>query len=250
MSAQAWLIIAIIGFSLAGVARIVSAFIFIRLDIPSVIGDLTGKRAAREIKALKEFNRANENRKFRENNRQISEAERVQISQEAQRAMAEAHSSKRLDKTFSQELPYGKIDTGTVGLDDFARPPAKNFSTEELAPGGTEVLREGTEVLSADTARPTEVLSSDTTEILRENPLWAAEDLNTAVAPYATEVLKNGTELLYSGGTEELSESTAVLSERTEVLSQSGEETTELTAPASFEVTRTMVITHSDEVIE
>ena len=65
MSATAWLIIAIVGFSLAGIALIVAVFMFIKMNIPSVIGDLTGKTVAREIKAMREFNNSKGDRRFR-----------------------------------------------------------------------------------------------------------------------------------------------------------------------------------------
>lgn len=56
MTAETWLLIAIIGFSLSGVALVVSVFMFIKLNIPSVIGDLNGKTVAREIQAMREAN--------------------------------------------------------------------------------------------------------------------------------------------------------------------------------------------------
>lgn len=59
MTADTWLLIAIIGFSLSGVALIVAVFMFIKLNIPSVIGDLNGKTVAREIQAMREANAAN-----------------------------------------------------------------------------------------------------------------------------------------------------------------------------------------------
>ena len=52
MSANTWLIIAIIGFSLSGIALIAAVIMFIRLNIPAIIGDLSGRTVAREIKAL------------------------------------------------------------------------------------------------------------------------------------------------------------------------------------------------------
>lgn len=56
MTADTWFLIAIISFALSGIALIVAIFIFIKLNIPSVIGDLSGKTVAREIKAMREAN--------------------------------------------------------------------------------------------------------------------------------------------------------------------------------------------------
>ena len=59
MTAENWLLIAIIGFALSGIALIVAVFMFIKLNIPSIIGDLNGKTVAREIQAMREANAAN-----------------------------------------------------------------------------------------------------------------------------------------------------------------------------------------------
>ena len=56
MSAQTWLIIAIVGFTLSAIALVVAVFMYIKMNIPAVIGDLTGKTVAREIKAMREAN--------------------------------------------------------------------------------------------------------------------------------------------------------------------------------------------------
>ena len=62
MSATTWLIIAIVGFSLSGIALVVAIFMFIKMDIPAVIGDLTGKTVAREIQARRDANAASGNK--------------------------------------------------------------------------------------------------------------------------------------------------------------------------------------------
>lgn len=56
MTADSWFLIAIISFALSAIALIVAIFIFIKLNIPSVIGDLSGKTVAREIRAMREAN--------------------------------------------------------------------------------------------------------------------------------------------------------------------------------------------------
>jgi uncharacterized membrane protein len=48
--------ISILGFILFGVLFIVSVFLFIRLDILLVVGELTGSRAKRQIRAIRESN--------------------------------------------------------------------------------------------------------------------------------------------------------------------------------------------------
>ncbi len=59
MNATTWFVIAIVGFSLAGAALIAAVLLFLKLNIPAVIADLTGKTANNEIKAIRAANEAN-----------------------------------------------------------------------------------------------------------------------------------------------------------------------------------------------
>lgn len=160
MSATAWLVIAIIGFSLAGVALVVVVFMFVSQNIPSVIGDLTGKTVAREIKAMREFNKANGDRRFRPSDVNLERGiltEKVEVSKKDRQAIAQAHLSKRLDKTSLEEHPVDKKLKGrTVGLSNFESTPTDvlndgDSSTEVLSDNATEVLSDGTTVLSETT---------------------------------------------------------------------------------------------------
>lgn len=56
MNAQFWLIIEIVGFSLAAILLVASVFVFLKLNVLGVIGDLTGRTVAREIQAMREEN--------------------------------------------------------------------------------------------------------------------------------------------------------------------------------------------------
>lgn len=229
MSATTWLIIAIIGFSLAGIALVVAIFMFINQNIPSVIGDLTGKTVAREIKAMREFNKAHGDRRFRPSEVNLERGtltEKVEVSREDQQAMAEAHLSKRLDKAPSEDISVKKkTKGGTIGLNDFESTP-------------TDVLNDG--------SNPTEVLSDNATEVLSANETEVLSDTTNA-----TEVLSsNETEVLSNNATEVLSDSTTVLSEGTTVLSENVEVSENSATLVNFKVTKDKTITHSDEVIE
>ncbi len=226
MSATAWLIIAIVGFSLAGIALIVAVFMFIKMNIPSVIGDLTGKTVAREIKAMREFNNSKGDRRFRPSKVNLERGtltEKVDTSIDDKKAMAEAHASKRLDRTETNENKKNsksQKSNGTIGLNDFEMNP-------------TDVLNEDstpTEVLSDNS---TEVLESNATEVLSENQ---TEVLNT-----------DNTEVLSENTNELLDDSTTVLSEGTIVLENTEEPGNN--KPVSFKIIKDNVITHSDEVI-
>lgn len=226
MSATAWLIIAIVGLSLAGIALIVAVFMFIKMNIPSVIGDLTGKTVAREIKAMREFNNSKGDRRFRPSKVNLERGtltEKVDTSIDDKKAVAEAHASKRLDRTETNENKKNsksQKSNGTIGLNDFEMNP-------------TDVLNEGstpTEVLSDNS---TEVLESNATEVLSENQ---TEVLNT-----------DNTEVLSENTNELLDDSTTVLSEGTIVLENTEEPGNN--KPVPFKIIKDNVITHTDEVI-
>ncbi len=226
MSATAWLIIAIVGFSFAGIALIVAVFMFIKMNIPSVIGDLTGKTVAREIKAMREFNNSKGDRRFRPSKINLERGtltEKVDTSIDDKKAMAEAYASKRMDRAETNEKKKNsksQKSNGTIGLNDFEMNP-------------TDVLNEGstpTEVLSDNSA---EVLDFNATEVLSENQ---TEVLNT-----------DNTEVLSKNTNEPLDNSTTVLSEGTTVLENT--EKPENNEPVSFKITKDNVITHTDEVI-
>lgn len=217
MSATAWLIIAIVGFSLAGIAFIAAIILFIKMNIPAIIGDLTGKTVAREIKAMRESNASSGDKRFRPSAVNLERGtltEKVSNTPMSTADLKKAHASKRLDKTggLGKSGNIGGKKGGTTGLDDGVSP---------VTPVATETATKGTEKLS-DNA--TEVLDSGATDIL---------------AP-ATEVLTSGTEVLSNG--------TTVLGGTT-VLSGTEELNTEDSKPVAFKVIRSEIIVHSDEVI-
>lgn len=224
MSAMAWLIIAIVGFSLAGIALIAAVIMFIKMNIPAIIGDLTGKTVAREIKAMRESNASSGDKRFRPSAVNLERGtltEKVANTPMSTSDLKKAHASKRLDKTggLGSSGKLGGKKGGTVGLAEgngTVNPVVEpTNATEKLSDNATEVLSNGTEVLNSGA---TDVLSP------------------------ATEVLSNGTEVLSNG--------TTVLSSGTTVLSGTEELTAEDNVkPVSFKVVRSEIMIHSDEVI-
>ena len=65
MDAQMWYIIGIIGFSLAAILLLAATFIFFRLHILAVIGDLSGRTAAKQIEKFRQANAASGAKSFR-----------------------------------------------------------------------------------------------------------------------------------------------------------------------------------------
>ena len=225
MSANTWLIIAIIGFSLSGIALIAAVIMFIRLNIPAIIGDLTGRTVAREIKAMRDTNASSGDKRFRPSAVNLERGTLTEkVAGNTANNMAIAHASKRLDKTSGNlSEKSSKKKSGTVGLSDAVQGKSGRVGSEP-----TDMLNSGsnaTEVLSTES---TEVLSDNSTEVLSDN---ATEVLD----PNATAVLFDGTE---------------VLSSETTVLSPTEQLKTDASKPVAFKIKHDEVVTHSDEVIE
>lgn len=243
MSATTWYIIAIVGFSLSGVALIAAIFMFLKMNIPAIIGDLTGRTVAREIKAMRESNASSGDKLHRSSHVNIERGtltEKVESEVTDKSPMSKAHSSKRLDRPVSEPIKSSKLN---------ARPDERKGTqtTETLSDNATEVLVDdpnATEILQEGSS-----LGSDVTEVL----------LNTeevVVGSNATEVLSTG------GATEVLTDTNAteVLSNPEEkqdgpvggttVLSDVPQEPVQAKVPASFTIIKSLVEVHTDEVIE
>ena len=215
MSATAWFIIAIVGFSLSGVALVTAVFMFIKMNIPAIIGDLTGKTVAREIKAMRESNASSGDKRFRPsavNMERGTLTEKVKQEPLDATAIKKAYASKRLDQT--EGLTDNKKLNKTVHKEEI-----NNFNaTEALSDNATEFLSSGA----------TDVLDSGATELLDSG---------------ATELLDSGaTELLSDNEDEFVPEGTTVLS-CTEELSENE------VVPVKFKVIYNQILVHSDEVI-
>ena len=225
MSANTWMIIAIIGFSLSGIALIAAVIMLIRLNITAIIGDLTGRTVAREIKAMRDTNASSGDKRFRPSAVNLKRGTLTEkVAGNTANDMALAHASKRLDKTSGNLSEKGsKRKSGTVGLSDAVQGKSGRVGSEP------------TDMLNSD-SNATEVLRTESTEVLSDN---------------ATEVLSNdATEVLDPNATEILSDGTEVLSSETTVLSPTEQLKTDASKPVAFKIKHDEVITHSDEVIE
>ncbi|MDE6020258.1 MAG: hypothetical protein K2H01_04560 [Ruminococcus sp.] len=215
MSATAWLIIAIVGFSLAGIAFVATIILFIKMNIPAIIGDLTGKTVAREIKAMRESNASSGDKRFRPS---AVNLERGTLTEKVMSTddLKKAHASKRLDKTdgLGKSGKFGQRKGGTTGLS-----------------GQNSVVNP---VIDEKAAPATEKLSDNVTEVLSDGV--------TDVPALATEVLSDATEVLTNG--------TTVLSGGTTVLNGTDELVEEDSTPVVFKIVRSEIVIHANEVIE
>lgn len=217
MSATTWMIIAIVGFSLAGIALIAAVFMFIKMNIPAVIGDLTGKTVAREIKAIRNAEKSdgstNKNPDFTGLNMQSTEITGNSYDKVV------AHASRRLDK---QEIGQPAQDGYSNGRSDKTRTTEPLIYNEESS--DTE-KRGRTAILP--TSRETAVLPDS------EIPVSA----KTELLPEAMQA-----EAYADNDFAEEHNGTAILSEAEEFV----EDTVK---PVAFKITRSVIHIHTDEVI-
>ena len=62
MSATAWYVIEIIGFALAAVLLLLDVILFIKLKVPTLVAEISGKRFEKEVKLIRERNMAGDQR--------------------------------------------------------------------------------------------------------------------------------------------------------------------------------------------
>lgn len=236
MSATTWLIIAVVGFSLAGIALVVAIFIFIKMKIPAVIGDLTGKTVAREIKAMRDVNSSNGNKISGSSSANINRcnlAETLNDEETVGAARAAAHASKRLDSTGSgSPACLKKSETGHPSVTR-----SKGRTTESLSSTVEEI--------DIEERRPTAVLSQDrVTDVLDTDRKTAGlcEAPGTAILSETSQ-----TEILLTGAlTDEKANMGRV---GTTVLSEVDELLQETVKTVAFKVTRSVIKIHTDEVV-
>lgn len=236
MSASAWYTVAIIGFSLAGAFLIASVILFVKLKIPAVIGDLSGRTVAREIDAIRNANITTGDKHYRPGRINAERGKLTELMGGADgSAMAMAHMSKRLDRA-AGSAETGSRRSGTVGLSDMTggsytgarrtdilEPAAKGKQLSTLGEI-TASLSDTTDILADNR---TEVLTDNRTEVLADNRTEVLTDTEAAALPRKTQ-----------GGTTVLSQSESV------------PQAAESAAPAAFRITRRMIEVHTDEVVE
>lgn len=240
MSADTWYAISLAGYFAALIGLIITVILYFRLDILDVIGDLTGRTVAKEIKSMRE-------------NRSSGAARRIVRPKPPRTGKTAKTSRKTLGNSRATSGP-GRSRRGTAGL---------------TATGGSQPDKR---VLHSRTDRLPQELEEQygsfdprveysRTDILPQTP-------EKPEAP-AAEQRKRGTAILEesAGGTEQRQRGTAILEESggTAVLEESGGGTAllqepgggttlltgeEPTLPVKFSVTRSWLVVHTEERIE
>ena len=236
MSAETWGILAIIGFSLSAIALAVAVFVFIRLKIPAVIGDLSGKTVAREIQAIRDANVASGVKAHKSSRVNIDRGkltEKVSDSGHREEVQAVAHASKRLDKAASA------ASSQLHSSSEFQRPQQKNGkTTEQLSDNVAEVDIDECGERQPRSGRKTDILvHGRQTDILMPGK---QTDILTPLTKTCVSSEGCATEVLR----EETSNGTSVLHENDMLdANKAGEE-------ISFTVVRSVILINSDEVIK
>ncbi|MFC4802216.1 hypothetical protein ACFPA1_23190 [Neobacillus sp. GCM10023253] len=273
MGATAWQIISIVGYSLAAVLFIVAVVLFFKMNILAIIGDLSGRTAARQIEEIRERNKMTGSKRhqpdaFNLDRGSLTEPVGVRrlwtgrtgntgrTSKTGNTVMngntsggtarpgdtvSPGFTGMARGNTVSTGTEFNTINTGFTGkVDPRVFESGSSEATEVLANEGTEVLFQADEQLSEGTAvllNETEVLLESSTEVLYEST--EAFEPSVVLLDSGTEVLESGTEVL-------------IETNETTVLNSAVELEDEENAPIAkveFRIIRDIKITHTDEVI-
>lgn len=209
MDAAAWKIVSIAGYSLAGVLFITAILMFFRLRVLAIIGDLSGRTAARQIQEIRDRNKLTGTKLHKPD---VFNLERGELTTPVEKKTGRmgrpsgSPSSKKLNE---------KGQTVSTSMTTVLERPLEG-ETVILEPGmavlNAGVLEQGTAVLDAGTGvldQGTEVLETD------------VFDQGTAVLGSGNGVLNQGTAVL-ANGTEVLEQGTSYLGSGTAVLDQTG----------------------------
>jgi len=236
MSANAWLIVAAVGFSLAGIFLIISIVMFVTQDIPGVLADLSGKKRARGIAEIRS-NRASAI---------TPRAGKTDTPPVEKAAAAKYYDDRSSDKkTGTGTVPLYDdrftADRAAAGMADGSRDNYRDrpFTLgNQFAAGGTMILDENAE--SAGTMVLEQAAVSAGTMVLD----GTAESGGTMVLDGAAE---SGGTMVLDGAAE--STGTTVLNATTLLSESDAEPEPEPETPVRFEVIRSVVVIHTDEVI-
>jgi hypothetical protein len=223
---------------------IVVVFMFFKMNIPAIIGDLNGKTAARQIQEIREKNKLTGNKQHRPSTFNV---ERGTLTAPVSTRFGRTGRTGRTQSALSEGLENKGITAQT------SRPTVMESLPTEVKQGSLAMMNDATTVLIQDSQMsPVEEIFSDGTEVLLMDETEVLEQ-DTEILMNETEVLDYGTEILMNE-TQVLDVGTVVLAEDsgTTVLNATGEVDYEnVTVPLSveFKIVKDIKITHSNEVI-
>ena len=246
MTAQTWFVIGIVGFSIAGILLVAAILMFLRFNIPAIIGDLTGRTAARQIEQFRQSNSATGAKSFRPDPFNVQRGKLTEPVQEnySIHVLPTAHPSKRLGKKRKTESSGGTTGIGIDGTVSLETDTADGTSASN-SKGYTSNLSTATTILTEE-----EEFSpfGATTQLSEEVPVDVATILRE-------EGPKNVTTILSETEPSEEKEVQVVSKpvNGTTILSQSiVDVATDDTdnAKISLKIVKSIKVVHTDEVIE
>lgn len=197
MDAAAWKIVSIAGYSLAGVLFITAILMFFRLRVLAIIGDLSGRTAARQIQEIRDRNKLTGTKLHKPD---VFNLERGELTTPVEK------------KTGRMGRPSGS--PSSKKLNEKGQTVSTSMTTvlERPLEGETVILEPGMAVLNAGVLEQGTAVLDAGTGVL---------DQGTAVLGSGNGVLNQGTAVL-ANGTEVLEQGTSYLGSGTAVLDQTG----------------------------
>ncbi|ALC89401.1 hypothetical protein AM500_06090 [Bacillus sp. FJAT-18017] len=147
MDAYIWQIISIAGYSLAGLMFVAAVFMFFKLNIPAIYGDLSGRTAAKQIREIREQNSNSGRKVFQPDAFNLERGEltsKVESkSRRLRKALTQRTGSKRLDKK-GQTVEASHPTVVSIPTDVLSQNSGRDVHTAASAPiyssDGTVVL--------------------------------------------------------------------------------------------------------------
>ena len=162
MSSTVWFIVAICGFSLSALLLIIAILMFIKMNIPAIIGDLSGRTASRQIEEIRNRNASGAEKRYKPS---AFNLERGKLTDAIDDANNSIHSSAPEEDRSPLGRFTGKGKSGTYALYSETNGTDKLTNETDVLVNSTDVLSNPTDVLSNPTdvpSNPTDVLSNPT----------------------------------------------------------------------------------------
>ncbi|MGM0903003.1 MAG: hypothetical protein ACQEXB_18140 [Bacillota bacterium] len=268
MDARTWLTLSIVGYSLAGALFIVTCILFFKMRILAIIGDLSGRTAAKQIQEIRELNAISGQKRhqpsaFNLERGSLTEPVSGPTGRRGPTGMRLNPKSKRLEeqgptgmrlnpksKRLEEQGPTGMPLNQKLKRLDGQGQTAMGLTQKPIRLEEQGQTMGGQEYNSSET----EFLASNETEVLGD---WGTEVL----VDESTEVLDQSTEVLSDEEIEDLNQGTEVLlNENTDVLTDVYETTVlnptvelekeKIDEPlVEFKIVKDIKVIHTDEVI-
>lgn len=188
--ASVFQIVSITAFSLSGIFLIISVVLFIKLGIPEIIGDFSGRTAQKQIKVIRDQNVEKEEHRYRPDE---ANALRVKPNERPGNSNRLRRRNPTGDMSNSGKLVNEKALTGQMQIKADRKPEKYNMpdilKSKIILSAETELL------VQSDPSAPTEVLAAYDSDSLSVTEKLAEQGRTTlpGAALYPFEVIKNVT---------------------------------------------------------